>query len=228
MSKNKTRFLIIVAAVFVAFSVIAFAVPFVNNGMFWSAYIFSVIAIAAQIYAYPKAFAGESAKSKFYGFPIAKLSTMYLCAQLVLSLLFMAVAKWVPAWVGIVIFILMLCAAVIGFISADAMRDEVERQDAVIKKEVKKMRSIQSKMISLASTCKGTDAESAVTALAEELRYSDIVSSESTETLENELHTQAQSIEQAIVDGDFDSVNALCRKMSITLAERNRVCKLEK
>lgn len=90
------------------------------------------------------------------------------------------------------------------------------------------MRSIQSKMISLASTCKGTDAESAVTALAEELRYSDIVSSESTEALENELNTQAQSIEQAIVDGDFDSVNALCRKMSITLAERNRVCKLEK
>ena len=124
--------------------------------------------------------------------------------------------------------LLMLCAAVIGFISADAMRDEVERQDAVIKKEVKKMRSIQSKMISLASTCKGTDAESAVTALAEELRYSDIVSSESTEALENELNTQAQSIEQAIVDGDFDSVNALCRKMSITLAERNRVCKLEK
>ena len=49
MSKNKTRFLIIVAAVFVAFSVIAFVVPFIKNGLFWSAYIFAVIAIAAQM-----------------------------------------------------------------------------------------------------------------------------------------------------------------------------------
>ena len=228
MSKNKTRFLVIVAAVFAAFSIIAFAVPFEKNGMFWSAYVFAVIAIAAQIYAYPKAFAGESAKSKFYGFPIAKLTTVYLGIQLALSLVFMAVAKWVPAWIGTVIFVLILCAAVVGFISADVMREEVERQDEVIKKDVKKMRSLQSKLLSLASSCKGTEAESAVTSLAEELRYSDIVSSESTEALEDELGTQAQGIEQAIVDGDYESVKALCRKMSITLAERNRICKLEK
>ncbi len=63
MNKNKLRFYIVVAAVFVAFTVISFAVPFVKNGAFWVAYIFAVLAIAAQVYVYPKAFDGASAKS---------------------------------------------------------------------------------------------------------------------------------------------------------------------
>lgn len=85
--------------------------PFAKNGVFWLAYVFGVIAIAAQIYVYPKAFEGESARSKFYGFPIAKLSTIYLIVQLILSILCMAISKVLPTWVPVV-FIVLLAAAV--------------------------------------------------------------------------------------------------------------------
>lgn len=212
MSKNKKRFLVIVAAVFVAFSVIAFAVPFVKNGMFWSAYIFSVIAIAAQIYAYPKAFAGESAKSKFYGFPIAKLSTVYLGIQLVLGLLFMAVAKWVPAWIGTVIFVLILCAAVVGFISADAMREEVERQDTVLKKNVYLMRGLQSKVRTLPDMCGDPGLRMLISDFAEEMNYCDPVSSDAIADIENELSANVDALQQAIVDGDNAAAFAMCKK----------------
>ena len=228
MSKNKNRFLVIVAAVFVAFSVIAFAVPFEKNGMFWSAYIFSVIAIAAQIYAYPKAFAGESAKSKFYGFPIAKLTTVYLGIQLVLGLLFMAVAKWVPAWIGTVIFVLILCAAVVGFISADAMREEVERQDTVLKKNVYLMRGLQSKVRTLPDMCGDPGLRMLISDFAEEMNYCDPVSSDAIADIENELSANVDALQQAIVDGDNAAAFAMCKKCMATLTERNRLCKLNK
>ena len=95
MSKNKLRFTVALAAVLIAFSVIAFVVPFVKNGCFWLSYIFAVLAIAVQFYAMPKAMSGE-ARSKFYGFPILRISFAYLVIQLLLSFVFMALAKWVP------------------------------------------------------------------------------------------------------------------------------------
>ena len=48
MSKNKLRFTIALAAVLIAFSVIALVVPFVKNGRLWVAYLFAVLAIAVQ------------------------------------------------------------------------------------------------------------------------------------------------------------------------------------
>ena len=97
MTKNKTRFFIVLAILFAVFTVIAIALPLTKTAAFWISYVFAVIALAVQIYAYPKAFAGESVKSKFYGFPIARITTVYLIAQLALSLIFMLAAKWVPA-----------------------------------------------------------------------------------------------------------------------------------
>ena len=92
MNKNKTRLYITIGIIFAAFSVIAFAVPFQKNGTFWIAYLFGVIALAVQLYAMPKAFGGESIRSKFYGFPVARIAFIYLIAQLALSLVAMIAA----------------------------------------------------------------------------------------------------------------------------------------
>ena len=139
MSKNKLRFYVAIAIIFVVLTVIAFALPLAKTATFWISYIFAVIALAVQIYAYPKAFEGESVKSKFYGFPIARITTIYLIAQLVLSLICMLAGKWVPVWIPLILSVVMLGAAAVGFIAAEGMRDEVERQDVmfVLGKRVK-------------------------------------------------------------------------------------------
>ena len=93
MSKNLKRFYVTVGIIFVAFSVIAFVLPFGHGKVFWVAYLFGVVAIGAQAYVMPKTFVeGSSVRSKFYGFPIARVSTLYLVFQLVSSLVFMAFA----------------------------------------------------------------------------------------------------------------------------------------
>ena len=225
---NKTRFYIIDAAVFVAFTVIAFAVPFAKNGVFWLAYVFGVIAIAAQIYVYPKAFEGESARSKFYGFPIAKLSTIYLIVQLILSILCMALAKVLPTWVPAVVFILLLAAAVIGFVAAEGIRTEIERQDVKLKTDVTFMRGLQSRVRMLPARCDDAALKAELERFAEQVQYSDPVSSEAIRDAEMDLNAAVDTLQQALVDGDLPAAMQQVKQCEIALAERNRLCKVHK
>lgn len=226
--KNQIRGWIVLAVFFIIDSVIAFALPFAHTGVFWLSYIFSVIAIAVQIYVIKVAFCKEkSVKSKFYGFPVANVGVIYMLVQLVLGLVFMALAARVPMWLPVVLYVVLLGTAAVGFIAADAMRDEVERQDVQLKKDVSAMRALQSKVNGIVGLC-GADIRPEVTKLAEELRYSDPVSSEALAEIEAELTAYADELQAAVVEGDSASARELCRKISATLLERNRLCKLNK
>ena len=227
MKKTNNRFLIVLAAIFAAFCVISFAVPFVKNGVFWMAFVFGVIAIAVQLYAFPKAFSGESAKSKFYGFPIARLTVGYLAVQLALSIVFMAIAKVAPLWVELVACTVILLVTLVGFVSAESMRDEIESQDKKLKTNVSAMRAMQSRVKNLAISCPA-DVKSALDKLADEFRYSDPVSSDAVEDVERELSAGIDELQKAVVDADNAAIAELCRKLTLTLAERNRLCMLNK
>ena len=229
LDKNQLRGLIVIAIAFVVFTVVAFALPFAMNGIFWLAYIFTAIAILGQVYVLHIAFdKGEAVKSKLYGFPIARIGFIYLIAQLVLGLVFMALAKIAPAWLAIVLFILVFAAAGVGFIAADMMRDEVEKQEVQLKKDVTLMRSLQSKASFITSQCTDPDTKSALEKLSEDLRFSDPVSSEGIADAEASLVALVDELQAAVINGDNATARALCTKASVALAERNQLCKLGK
>jgi hypothetical protein len=175
----------------------------------------------------PKAMDGD-ARSKFYGFPILRISFYYLAAQIILSLVFMGLGSLVPTWIPAVIYVVMLCAAMVGFIATDSVRDEVVKQDVQIKKKVSVMRALQSKANTMASQCDSDAAKKAVSAFAEELRYSDPVSSDAIADAEAELSACIDNLQQAIIDGNEEDILTMCRKSSAALEERNRLCKLNK
>ena len=225
--KNKKKAMVVLAVIFVAFTVIAFAIPFAKNGVFWTAYLFGLLAMAAQLYAWPRAFKdGTSLRSKFYGFPIVRVAVFYLAAQLVLSLLFMALSFIAPLWAALILFILLAAAAVIGFVAVDIVREEVERQDVQLKKDVTLMRSLQAKAITLVEQGAGSEAAEELKKLAEALQYSDPVSHESLAEAENELKNCMDNLSRAVLENDSAAVKELTRKASLCLAERNRLCKL--
>ena len=86
------------------------------------------------------------------------------------------------------------------------------------------MRTLQSKISQIASQ---TD-DAAIKALAEEFRYSDPVSNDAIADAEADLAAAVDELQAAYVDGDNDAVAQLCRKAAVLLAERNRICKLNK
>lgn len=227
MNKNSVRFYISLAAVLAAFCVIALVVPFVKNNVYWLSFAFAVLAILIQLYAMPKAMEGN-ARSKFYGFPILRISFYYLATQIILSFVFMALAKWVPGWIAAVVYNVMLCAALVGFVAADSVREEVAQQDVQIKKQVTVMRALQSKANAMAAQCESEAARKAVASFAEKFRYSDPVSSNAIADAEAELSACIDNLQQAIVDGNEADILTMCRKAGAALAERNRLCKLNK
>ena len=228
MKKDTLRALIGLAVLWVLYVLVVFLIPFVKTAVFWISFLFTMIAfvvVAASIYI---AFCKKiDAKSKFYGFPIARIGVIYGTAQLVVGLLFMALGKWVPVWLAVLVSAIALGAAVIGLISADAVVEEIHIQDEKLKKNVSLMRGLQSKVNQMAAQCE-EPAACAMKEFAEELRYSDPVSSDALVEIERDLAAVVDELQKAVVDGENAAVRQLCRKARAVLAERNRLCKLNK
>ena len=231
MEKKTIKQLIIGGILLALYLILALAIPFPKTAAYWVAFVFGLIAICAQAYVMHVAFnQGEPVKSKFYGFPIARIGVIYLIVQLIVSFLIMALgfAFRVPAWAALIVCVLILGVSAIGFIAADIMRDEVERQDAKIKTDVMAMRALQSKAASLPGLCADDEAKKALSALAEKFRFSDPVSSDAVAALEADLAAALDELQTAVVDGDDTAAKQLCVKIEAKLNERNRLCKLNK
>ncbi len=231
MDKKNYRQLIIGGIALALYLVVALVVPFPKTPAYWAAFAFGLVAIAAQVYVMKAAFQqGEPVKSKFYGYPIARIGVIYLVLQLILSFAVMALgfAFKVPVWAAVVASAVLLGVCAIGFISADIMRGEVERQDAKIKTDVRTMRALQSKAASIAGLCADDETKKALSALADQFRFSDPVSSASVAELEASLAASVDELQAAVVDGDFAAAKQLCGKIEAALSERNRLCKLNK
>ena len=232
MTKNRLRLYLIIAIIFALFSVLAFAIPFEKNTVFWMSYAFAVIALAVQLIVQPRALDldGHDVRSKFYGFPLTRIATAYLAVQLTLSLVFMILCKYmeIKTWVPLVAYVLILGISALGFIAADSMKEEVERQDTLHRARVDAMRALQSKAVFVAGQCDDAETKKALDKLAEALRFSDPVSSEATADIEENLAGLLEELGNAVLDKDYAATKTLCAKASTLLADRNRMCRLNK
>ena len=229
MKKNVARLALTVALLLGVLNLIAFVVPFARTPVFWLSYAFTSAAIVAQLPLSLYAFSAKGgARNSLYGFPIARLATLYLLAQSIIGLLNMAMGAWIPFWVALVIEVVMLVLAVIGCMATTAIRDEIQRQDIALQKDVSVMRELQSRAGALVGQAQGSNAQELLRKLADDFRCSDPVSSAATASLESDLRANMDDLERALNDGDMESVSKLCPKATALLAERNRICKLNK
>ena len=90
------------------------------------------------------------------------------------------------------------------------------------------MRALQSKAVFVASQCEDAETKKALDAFAEALRFSDPVSSDALVDIEENLTGLVEELGNAVLDKDFEGARTLCAKASTLLADRNRMCKLNK
>ena len=225
MKKDTMRGIIGLGVLLLLYILVAFLIPFVHTAVYWVSFVFTLIAfavVAASMYiAFVK---NPDARSRFYGFPLARIGAIYGLVQLIAGFVFMALAQWAPVWAAFLVYAIALGAAVIGLVSAEAVVSEIHAQDDKLKKDVSLMRSLQSKVNQMAAQSENAD----IKALADEFRYSDPVSNAAIADAEADLAAAMDELQSAYVDGDSEAVAKLCRKASALLAERNRLCKLNK
>lgn len=228
MKKNSIYVWAVLLAFLAAYHAIIFLIPFPGGRIFWLSYAFTLAAFAVAAISVAIAFKKPDAKSRFYGFPIARIGTVYCTVQLIAGIVFMALGRVVPWWLPALVYVLALSAAGVGIIVADVVVQEIHVQDMKIKKDVSLMRMLQSKVGQLAAQCEDPSAVGAIKAFADEMRYSDPVSGAAAVDTEAELSSLVDEMQKAVVDGDAWCVRKLCRRGSALLAERNRLCKLGK
>lgn len=227
MKKDIVRASLLLGILLILYLLLAFLIPFAKTLVFWLSFGYTLAAFALAVAAFYVAFLrNPGAKSRFYGFPIAKIGAAYWLAQLLVGLLAMALGKWIPVWLTVLVYTIALGAAAIGLIAAEAVADGIQTQDAKLKNDVTLMRSLQSKLSQM--DCTNPDAAAAIRKLAEELRYSDPVSSPALSDAERDLSAAIAELQSAVVDDDSDAIKQLCRKATALLTERNRLCKLNK
>ena len=229
MKKNLMRVVAALALLLAVWNVLSFVIPFERTNLFWMSYALTTVALAAQLPILVISFRhGGNLRSQLYGVPVARVGGVYLIVQAVMSLLFMAFAGLCPFWIALIAEVLLIAAAGLGLLTTTAMQDEIHRQDHALQANVSCMRALQSKAQALAGQTGDMRVLPQLRKLADNLRYSDPMSSPATRDAETELTNCLEDMEKALVDGDTDSVAVLCAKADSLLVERNRLCKLNK
>ena len=101
MKKSTLQAIVIVVMVLIAYNIAVFMIPCLKTPTFWISWGFTLLSFAVAGYAVYTSMIQESdTKSRFYGFPIAKIGAVYGLAQLIAGLLFMALATYVPVWLA--------------------------------------------------------------------------------------------------------------------------------
>ena len=226
---NETRWWIGLGAAAVVYNVIAFALPFGKTAVFFLSWIFTMAALAAQVYVIRIAFfKGEGIKSKLYGFPIARVGLLYLAVQVVLGLIFMALGTVVPLWLPLVLYVILMGAALIGLITTEGVREEVERQERKLVKDVSRMKKFRALADTLARENQILEAKEPLKELAEAFRYSDPVSGGALREIEDTLGDDLAHLQDAVALLKKEKALELCRKTKRDLEARNQLCKLNK
>ena len=222
MKKNSTKGYVILGILFVLISIIAFAVPTVKTATFWIAYVFTAAAFAAQIGMWKTALGKEGTlKSKFLGFPVVHIGIVYAIIQTVAFAVFLFVPT-LPVWSAIVVCSVIAGISAVCMISADAGRDEIERVEAKVQKKVFYIRELQADIELLADSETNADVKTALTQLAEKIRFSDPMSNEQLADLENKISTKVLKLKTAANKVE------IITELTALLDERNKKCKILK
>lgn len=222
MKKNSTKGYVLLGILFALVSIIAFAVPTAKTATFWIAYVFTAAAFAAQIGIWKTALGKEGTlKSKFLGFPIVHIGIVYAIIQVIAFAVFLF-APTLPTWSAIVVCPIIVGLSAVCMISADAGRNEIERVEAKVQNKVFYVREMQADIELLADNESDAAVKTALTHLAEKIRFSDPMSNEQLADLENKISIKAAELKTA------SSKLEIITELNSLLDERNKKCKILK
>ena len=222
MKKNSTKGYVILGIIFALISIIAFVVPTMKTATFWIAYVFTAIAILAQIVIWKNALGKEDTlKSKFLGLPVVHVSVVYLVVQILSFAVFVTVPA-LPIWSAIV-----ACAAILGFsvifmIAGEAGCGEIERVEAKVQKKVFFIKELQADVELLIDREADAEIKTALQQLAEKIRFSDPMSNNTLAEIENKIAAKVSELKT-----ESDKM-AIIHELDLLLVERNKKCKILK
>ncbi len=229
---KKSKSVIIVYAIILFAYILAFLIiPFNKNAASWISFVFTIISIISSLLVCGCAFkVKETLVSKIYGFPIFRVGAIYALMQLVVGIIICTIAVFiaVPYWIALLLSVILLGAAAIGVIITDNTRDMIEETDESVKVDTENVTFFQINIAGIVDDCENPEIKAELVKLNELFEFSDPVTNDSTKEIEENIKNMLAELKVLVADGDADDINAMIKKLTNALNERNRICKAYK
>lgn len=234
MNKNFKKSIIIIIILLVVYNVLMFVIPFPkkNLAVFWVSWFFGLLSIGIQILNFYWLLNKESNyKSKIYGIPVFKVGVLYSIIQLISSIAFIIVNCFlnVPTWIPVIVYVVVISISVIGYISVDSIREEIEKIEEETKSQTSFIKSFRKEINTLfLSIGEDNPIYKSIEKLNEEARLSDPVSNEETSEIEEEMTSKLEILINFINEKKYDEALNAVNDLTRTLIVRNQLCKNNK
>lgn len=232
MNKKQKQAAAILLITVIVFSLVVFFIPFRKGAAFWIAYISELLAIALQIPIFKLAYDNaDDLKSRVLGFPVFRVGYIYLAVQTIASVILFALGgifKSFPAWIAVIVCVIILSAAIICSIAADIARDEVVRIETAQHADTSFIKEMRVKSQNILNRTSNASLKKQLETLAESFRFSDPVSSENLKSYEEKIAAKFSVLEEYVSANDIDRATKLCNELKQLLSDRNAACKLNK
>jgi len=191
---------------------------------FWVTYAFLVISFACQvgsIFLFDKK---NGLNAVFMGLPVFMVSIIFFVVELVVAVIFFILSAFnvqVPTAVVVVLQLLILAAYLIIAILAVLAKNHIAGLNEKIKTNVANIRNLEADVRIAMEACTNPQVKELLRKFADDIRYSDPMTTPAVEVLDVQIQTIVMDIKQAAYDGKFDLIEALVRKGTLQLKERN-------
>ena len=227
------RSTLIYAIVTVIYVLLFCLIPFPKYASSWIAFAFTIITWWGSYYTAYLAFKNEGMRSKIYGMPIYNIGLLFSIIQFAIGLIITIICAFnviVPVWLTILLCVIVIGLAAIGVIITDTARNKVEEIEQETKVVTQTMSYFRADVSSLVDICQIPELKKPLEALQEDFQYSDPVSSPATQDLENSIMSELNKL-TIMLESGTGTVESISEKIGFVkslLAQRNRVCKINK
>ena len=233
MKKRIGIYSIIWAICLAIFNVASFVTPNEScgvskfNGSFWVGYFFITAAFIGQLVSAVIALNEKNVNKLFYKLSLISVSYIGLIATLIVGGIFMAV-KPLPYWLGIIICLIILGFTAIGVIKAGVASELVNNIDEKIKEKTIFIKALATDANTLVKCAANEDLKKEAMAVYEAIRYSDPMSCDALDGIENQIKNEFIEFNEAIHTEDIDLATEVAKGLLDLLNKRNQQCKLLK
>lgn len=226
MKKNSILFPLAILTALIGFNVIAFVAPFNHTATFWTAYIFTTIAMVVA-FAGSRMSLGNGANKTFLGMPIAVVLWSYFIAQFVIGIILM-IASSISVRAAILVCAVPLIIVLLMLIACVAGNEHVEKISETAKEKRFYLQSLVIDIENMASKTDDAELRKKIRELAETARYSDPMSSDQLISIESKISSKVAELDEIISAGDYVAAKKMCVDIISLFIERNKKVRLLK
>lgn len=229
--KKRLSLLFIYFIVAITLTLLFVVIPFEKTVASWLAYGFALLSLVGGLVIIWVAFRkATTLKSKFYGFPVVRVGLIYSITQIIISIILIVIGVFVemPTWIVVILSVVLIAFTSIGTIVSDNMRDAVETIEEHGHQNTQVMTSLTNNLANILDLCQDEAVKAKLVELNERFKYSDPVSSESTQSIEHEITENITQLKELVLSNNNAQSLKIIGHISNLLSSRNRICSANK